>query len=1475
MEDDELLIDNNEESFKEVKLSATAGNISSLFKMGEWKKALEAIKRLPLPKDCELQDFIEIYKSACKLACKIIESQNIKLGIHICKKLNKIVSSQDPKHFVPSECEVLNYIACAYKQANKLYLAKKYIDKAMRITNDFRHEKWEKSNTFLNMCAILSAMGKHKEAILYAKNAIEVTQEELVEIKFSNNHSETMSKASVLGIAYHNYAVEEEYLGNIGIAMINYKKALKVVEKNAPNNLELIEKFRGNYSSVKRKQVKPSRPSSAKSAVSMKPGVLVRVAKNPAPGNLQAQFKMKPSSKHANSSAAVNEECAKADLEFLSFKNQCKEFLSSNRDWFKPEVPHPKTQYGYFEGKKPLNPRNSRPQTASVRPRHESFEIKTENVLVITAPTKGIENIRAPVLHEISLVREQPKEKPIDPFPKSEESIKILNQPSRKSTKPPILSKKSSVVFVDTPKNEVTVFQVFDEVGKEVERENSKENASENVSCRKSMTKDEVNRFVAKLQARYRGRIAREKFALLLKKVSILHRGAKRIQGILCMITLISRDSQMHAVINEGDEEYRIEIVESLQPQEIIERLDKNQSGFYLKDSSDQCNIEEIKNSKVKISDEDYEVKYLFSQKTSTLIVRATKNSNSQVYTLEKLIKFTSQTLLLQYIQDEVQPFLQIIDHTLVITKQNPTIEREFLAKGTRILQKKEFIITANKIIKNEEVSLEFTCDCADLNVNIKQLFLVSEVLSSLSIFNLENIESDPHLSLLALHYHGQNLVLRKLNKNFLEIVHSATHIINNYEYFIKVFKIQDDSITYFFEAFNPASPEVQSFSITDKDLSGIYKTQPKRIKPNIEVIARSLQIKGGKLLLTPKQLRKMTTKGLDEVSIKKIQALFRGYLVRDRLKVQYPKTPLIFTLEKSFENFSVCIMIYKIQESFILEILNAKFEKSFYLLVSNPKVFFKKSSRFFDVKSIANSISYSSSMFRVPSSKGEVDFIPCKYYSAEEQMLSEKALPLLLLKVNPGEEYAIFCRELPNKTLLVKLIPTGHPECPFRIFPILEISELLGSFRPLELLKLIRYQNGSILLSELQELPSSSPKQEEKIIFRTCKQISSKLYQVSLSLTMEQEEVQSLLFTLRQGSLASLSKTIEVEVEEACSRTGFTKGYLIPMADYMIRHLLCVQEDRFIFDYSRPVFNIDRNILRIQATVRGYIARRKLMERVCMACLAKTKAVFNGEMVTVMIYKKNEDFMVIAVRGIDVLSMYLDNKIVEDHYLQLDKFLQAKIVPKMKLKVKNELITLCGLSEYKRDHNKDRPPRKRSSIKVSSFSSRNGSSYHSPKSIASFLLTPTDQESGKVLKWRSPRTISNEKCLVSVYELPDKGMIDVFIIAKDLTLSLDISKSQLSKPEITVGQLEISDDKIQLKASAPDLVYADKRYISNRYAELSIFKTEQGFNATAFLPEGNKSLSVYLGVDVDPKEVSRLLKIEEIMGKDVLLVDR
>ena len=177
------------------------------------------------------------------------------------------------------------------------------------------------------MCAILSAMDKHHDALIYAKKAIEIAQEQLVDVKFSDNSDDIANNASVLGIAYYNYAVEEEYLGNLQGAIDNYEKAYNIVVKNAPNNIQMINKFKENLFQLKQKETKASRPSSAKSgfsAKSMKSGVTVKSSHT-------TSRPLKGSKRVSNKKSDISA-TSMANSEFQQFTNQCKQFLSSNKE---------------------------------------------------------------------------------------------------------------------------------------------------------------------------------------------------------------------------------------------------------------------------------------------------------------------------------------------------------------------------------------------------------------------------------------------------------------------------------------------------------------------------------------------------------------------------------------------------------------------------------------------------------------------------------------------------------------------------------------------------------------------------------------------------------------------------------------------------------------------------------------------------------------------------------------------------------------------------------------------------------------------------------------------------------------------------------------------------------------------------------------------------------------------------------------
>ena len=886
-----------------------------------------------------------------------------------------------------------------------------------------------------------------------------------------------------------------------------------------------------------------------------------------------------------------------------------------------------------------------------------------------------------------------------------------------------LLSKIPPDNFNIMPNNIITIFNEYDIVSFSAEKKiNQQEKQHENAkSFEKVINKDEktinkvekigknykikdktqINRtesLIIKVQAHVRGFLARERYKILHKKSKILYRRAKRIQNSLLFIAVISKDDKIFATINDGASNQTIQINENLSPIEIFERIDKNDKGYYLRNLEKSLKREEeenhsikneenikkipfqqlekneehelIKSIKLKINKEECEVKYLLDHYTNALLIQAKKYSNSKIYsTEEKNLSFTSKPLLINYINNEIEPYLTIIDQELIIYKEEQILEKEFLAKGTRIMQKKEFAITVSKVINKGSISIEFIAECSFLATSLTKVFLPNAVLDCLSSFNIVNLENDPHLALLTLSYTKDDLVLKKVNKPNIECLISEKSVLNNSEYLIKIFRIQEDIITYFFEAFNINSPPVSSFSITDENLSDVYKMQPIQINRNILSIFKSINIKNGKLLLIPTSLKKETKKPNQMVSLLKLQSLIRGYLLRDRNKLKQSQKNLLYSTIKKFENFSITINAFKIEETLLLEILSELSQKAFYLFITRPNAYFAHFSRFFDIKCIAGSVICVTGNFFVPSVKGNLPFIPSTYFSPEEiRLSSDNFFPMFRKKINT-DEYIIFARELSNKDLLVKVVPSKQAESPHRIFSVKEITEIIGIHKPLILLNQIKYQNGSIVISDaLESSVQISNKKGEHIIYRTCKHISEKLYQVILSIS-DTDHGKELTFNLKQGSLHSLRKLFKIDLKTACEKTGFTEEYIIPMADYMVKHMFIVKHSRVILDDSKPPYDFNKAKAKILSVLKGYITRTKIKAILDMHCKAKFPFKISGENLTALIFKKNNDFILYIVKKFEVLSIILDKKIIQEQLHHLEKFLQTHILPKLKFK--------------------------------------------------------------------------------------------------------------------------------------------------------------------------------------------------------------
>jgi tetratricopeptide (TPR) repeat protein len=141
-----------------------------------------------------------------------------------------------------------NNLGCYYKKVKKPKVAYRYMLKALELEEQCDLPESHLASTKLNICAILSSMSKHTEAVQYANSACSDLIEALKLIKIKCLPDDKMNRAiehfsinlkklahadpgnrpllhQTLSIAYYNLAVEFEYIQNFEEAMKTYSKA--------------------------------------------------------------------------------------------------------------------------------------------------------------------------------------------------------------------------------------------------------------------------------------------------------------------------------------------------------------------------------------------------------------------------------------------------------------------------------------------------------------------------------------------------------------------------------------------------------------------------------------------------------------------------------------------------------------------------------------------------------------------------------------------------------------------------------------------------------------------------------------------------------------------------------------------------------------------------------------------------------------------------------------------------------------------------------------------------------------------------------------------------------------------------------------------------------------------------------------------------------------------------------------------------
>lgn len=198
------------------------------------------------------QKKLESFKQAYQLFLKAE-----KLGLILSKKIGMLHESQNLKpNIAKLRSLTYNNLGCYFKSKDKLVTALEYLEKALRIEKQAEIEEYEIATTYLNVCAVLSKLNRHEEALIYSEEAVV-----LLEKADEEDHKNPAEMAKALSTAYHNYAVELEFMKRIPESKILYEKAYETSRDLLGDNDPNTQSFRAKLNQFQKANGKNTQES--------------------------------------------------------------------------------------------------------------------------------------------------------------------------------------------------------------------------------------------------------------------------------------------------------------------------------------------------------------------------------------------------------------------------------------------------------------------------------------------------------------------------------------------------------------------------------------------------------------------------------------------------------------------------------------------------------------------------------------------------------------------------------------------------------------------------------------------------------------------------------------------------------------------------------------------------------------------------------------------------------------------------------------------------------------------------------------------------------------------------------------------------------------------------------------------------------------------------------------------------------------
>lgn len=210
----------------------------------------------------EQQDFQQLVLSCNKEGMDFLRKSQYKQAFEQLKYAEAILvanhKEDEPTSLLAVTC---NNLGCYYKKVGKLHAALSYLRKALKIEVSLQTDDVTVAGTHLNICAILSKLDKHDKAVQHALCALELISNRVS----SAAHAVTQDEYSVLAIAYHNVAVERDYLHQWDQAHTAYQQGHQIAKKCLGDQHPLTQTLAKNCDTALQKSQKFAKERSAPS----------------------------------------------------------------------------------------------------------------------------------------------------------------------------------------------------------------------------------------------------------------------------------------------------------------------------------------------------------------------------------------------------------------------------------------------------------------------------------------------------------------------------------------------------------------------------------------------------------------------------------------------------------------------------------------------------------------------------------------------------------------------------------------------------------------------------------------------------------------------------------------------------------------------------------------------------------------------------------------------------------------------------------------------------------------------------------------------------------------------------------------------------------------------------------------------------------------------------------------------------------